>query len=50
MSLNYEYVFFHMGFVELCIYSVMGFPDDSAGKEFACNAGDTGDAGSIPGW
>ena len=27
----------------------MGFPDGSLGKEFACNAGYTGDAGSIPG-
>ena len=27
----------------------MGFPDGSAGKESACNAGDTGDVGSIPG-
>ena len=26
----------------------MGFPDDSAGKESACIAGDTGDAGLIP--
>ena len=26
-----------------------GFPDGSARKESACNAGDTGDAGSIPG-
>ena len=26
-----------------------GFPNSSAGKESACNAGDTGDAGSIPG-
>ena len=26
-----------------------GFPDGSAGKESACNAGDTGGAGSIPG-
>ena len=25
------------------------FPSDSAGKESACNAGDTGDVGSIPG-
>ena len=24
----------------------MGFPDDSEGKESACNAGDTGDASS----
>ena len=27
----------------------LGFPDGSAGKEIACNAGDKGDAGSIPG-
>ena len=26
----------------------MGFPGDSVGKEYACNAGDTGDMGSIP--
>ena len=26
-----------------------GFPSSSAGKESACNAGDTGDVGSIPG-
>ena len=25
-----------------------GFPNVSAGKESACNAGDTGDVGSIP--
>jgi len=27
----------------------MGLPDGSAGKESTCNAGDTGDLGSIPG-
>ena len=27
----------------------MGFPSGSAGKESSCNAGDTGDSGSIPG-
>ena len=27
----------------------LGFPDGSVGKESACNAGDTGDEGSIPG-
>ena len=27
----------------------LGFPDGSVGKESACNAGDTGDAGLIPG-
>ena len=26
------------------------FPDGSAGKESVCSTGDTGDAGSIPGW
>ena len=30
--------------------SIQGFPDGSAGKESSCNAGDTGDVGSIPGW
>ena len=28
----------------------MGFPSGSAGKESVCNAGDTGEAGLIPGW
>ena len=28
----------------------MGFHDGPAGKESACNAGESGDAGSIPGW
>ena len=27
----------------------MGFPDVSVGKESACNAGDAGDMGLIPG-
>ena len=26
----------------------MGFPNGSVGKESACDAGDTGDVGSIP--
>ena len=26
-----------------------GIPDDSVGEESSCNAGDTGDTGSIPG-
>ena len=30
-------------------FIVIGFPDRSAGKESACNAGDTRDSGSIPG-
>ena len=28
----------------------MGFPGGSDSKESACNAGDTGDMGLIPGW
>ena len=28
---------------------MMGFPGSSVGKESTCNAGDTGDMGSIPG-
>ena len=31
------------------IFHEMGFADSSAGKESACNAGDTGEVGSIPG-
>ena len=27
-----------------------GFPNGSVDKAYACNAGDTGDAGSIPGF
>ena len=27
----------------------MGFPGGSVGKDSTCNAGDSGDAGSIPG-
>ena len=30
-------------------YSLSGFPGGSDSKESACNVGDTGDAGSIPG-
>jgi len=30
--------------------TVLGFPDSSAGKESACNAGATGDTGLIPGF
>ena len=29
--------------------TLQGFSDDSVGKKYACNAGDTGDTGSIPG-
>ena len=30
-------------------FALKDFPDGSAGKASACNAGDSGDAGSIPG-
>ena len=36
-------------FVCLSCTSLYYFPDGSAGKESACNAGDTGDVDSIPG-
>ena len=29
--------------------SILGFPDDSDGEESACNAGDSGEQGLIPG-
>jgi len=32
----------------VCVY-VYSFPDGSVGKDSACNAGDTGDVGLIPG-
>ena len=28
----------------------LGFPGGTSGKEFAVNAGDPGDTGSVPGW
>ena len=31
------------------LHLLRGFPDGSAGKEPTCNAGNTGDVGSIPG-
>ena len=31
------------------VLSLIGFPRGSEGEESACNAGDTGDSGSIPG-
>ena len=35
--------------INTLIYSLQGFPGGSVGKESACNAGDAGVAGSIPG-
>ena len=35
--------------IQLYIYMYVGFPLGSVGKESSCNAGDTGDLGSIPG-
>ena len=34
---------------DLYVLSLIGFPSGSEGEESACNAGDTGDSGSIPG-
>ena len=34
----------------LIMMTSRGFPGDSVGEESVCNAGNTGDAGSIPGW
>ena len=31
-----------------CYTVFLGFPDNFGGKEYACNAGDIGDSGSIP--
>ena len=36
-------------FVCWALNTTLGFPGGSMGKESACNAGDTGDVGSIPG-
>ena len=33
---------------KLQIYTIAGFPGGPVGKESTCNAGDTGDIGSIP--
>ena len=33
----------------MSVYTYMSFPVGSDGKESTCNAGDTGDVGSIPG-
>ena len=35
-------------YFSLASYILDGFPDGTAGKESACNAGDTGDTDSIP--
>ena len=32
------------------IGALLDFPDGSAVKELACNRGDAGDTGSVPGW
>ena len=36
-------------YIYLSVYTYMSFPVGSDGKESTCNAGDTGDVGSIPG-
>ena len=43
-------IFFPFTYViDLCKKPDQGFPDGSAGKESACNAGGTGDVNLIPG-
>ena len=44
-----ENVFALVQFNNHVLSSLWGFPDGTVGKEFACNAGDTGDMGSISG-
>ena len=36
------------GYFIICVICLEDFPNVSAGKEFTCNAGDVGDASSIP--
>ena len=38
-----------MCFLAICISSFVDLPGGTVGKEPACNAGDTGDVGSVPG-
>ena len=47
---KFIYIYIYKGIHTL--YSILcgGFPDDSAGKESACDTGDVGDSSSIPGW
>ena len=40
---------FCMNIFKACHTRFGGFPGDSVSKESTCSAGDTGDAGSIPG-
>ena len=41
--------FSHLSFIYFCFYLSRDSPAGSVGKESACNAGDTGDMGLIPG-
>ena len=38
----------HLNLLDIVAY-IFGYPDGLVGKESACNAGETGDAGLIPG-
>ena len=46
---NSQIFFSFIYVVDLCKKPGQGFPDGSAGKESACNAGGTGDVNLIPG-
>ena len=46
---TYSFMFLNRHENKPHIFYEMGFDDGSAGKESACNAGDTGLVGSIPG-
>ena len=46
---TYSFMFLNRHENKPHIFYEMGFDDGSAGKESACNAGDTGDVDSIPG-
>ena len=36
-------------YICVCVFILWDFSDSSAGKEYACSVGDTGNAGLIPG-
>ena len=46
---TYSFMFLNRHENKPLIFHEMGFADSSAGKESACNAGDTGEVGLIPG-
>ena len=47
---TYTHIHIHIQVCGVCVCMYVLFPGSSVGKELSCNAGDTGDMGSIPGW